>query len=142
MLFDKSIDILYYKKKLFIMINGNHAHGISLHMAIICFLDAQKHLDFTERIDSFRKTHSSFLEAMLRFKQGGKLLNPDREFIETKKSIEELIGTCDEFLLLLEKEAIAVEPFFKNVVVNIQALIGIIKKMKAVLIEILKNAKK
>ena len=124
------------------MINGSHTHGIALHFAIISFLDGHRYIDFTEKIDSFKKTHPRFLEDLLRFKRGGKLLRPRDNFFETKADINQLLKTCSEFLEILESEEREIKPFFKNVSENIKATIGTIKKMQAVLTKVLEDAKK
>ena len=115
------------------MINGNHSIGVSLHLSILNLFEIKKQLIFSENTNSFLKINKTLFKDLETLKQKNVLYNPNRDILYKKENLLVIQQDCKNFIVFLEKEKEIIAKGFKNVISNTEILLGIIRKIEALL---------
>ena len=115
------------------MINGNHSIGVSLHLSILNLFEIKKQLIFSENTNSFLKINKTLFKDLETLKQKNVLYNPNRDILYKKENLLVIQQDCKNFIVFLEKEKEIIAKGFKNVISNTEILLGIIRKIDALL---------
>ncbi|MEI6022799.1 MAG: hypothetical protein WCQ32_03085 [bacterium] len=123
------------------MINGNHAVGVSLHLSLCCLFETKKRVSFSERTNSFLKINKTLFKDLEDLKQKNILYNPNRDILYKKEILLRIQKDSKNLILFLEKEKDQIPKGFKNIIVNTEILLGIVRKIDALLTTIITTGK-